>query len=55
VKIDEGVVVEGQPKNKNRRHQPTIKFTGFLPIKFLPAEAPSKLVGTHEFEGIPII
>jgi len=27
----------GTTKNKNRPHQPTIKFTGFLPIKFLPA------------------
>jgi len=27
-------------KNKNCPHQPTIKFAGFLPIKFLPAPAP---------------
>jgi len=35
VKID-----EGQQKNKNRPHQPTIKFSGFLPINFLPPLAP---------------
>jgi len=35
VKIDRGTT-----KNKNRPHQPTIKFTGFLPINFLPLPAP---------------
>jgi len=35
VKID-----EGQQKNKNRPHQPIIKFTQFLPISFLPLPAP---------------
>jgi len=34
---------EGQEKkNKNRPHQPTIKFTGFLPINFLPLPAPEE-------------
>jgi len=27
-------------KNKNRPHQPTIKFMLFLPINFLPLPAP---------------
>jgi len=31
---------EGQQKIKNRPHQPTIKFTQFLPINFLPLPAP---------------
>jgi len=31
---------EEETKNKNRPHQPTIKFTAFLPIKFLPLLAP---------------
>jgi len=30
----------GTTKNKNRPHQPTIKFTRFLPINFLPLSAP---------------
>jgi len=30
----------GTTKNKNRPHQPTIKFKGFLPINFLPLPAP---------------
>jgi len=30
-------------KNKNRPHQPTTKFTGFLPIIFLPLLAPPYL------------
>jgi len=33
-------IEEGQQKNKNRRHQPTIKFMCFLPINFLPLPAP---------------
>jgi len=31
---------KGQQKNENCPHQLTIKFTGFLPIKFLPLLAP---------------
>jgi len=30
---------QGTTENKNRPHQPTIKFTGFLPINFLPLPA----------------
>jgi len=37
VKIDGG---QQKIKIKNRRHQPTIKFTGFLPINSLPLSAP---------------
>jgi len=35
-----GKIEEGQQKNKNSPHQLTIKFTGFLPINFLPQLAP---------------
>jgi len=38
VKIDEEH--SGTTKNKNRPHQPTIKFKRFLPINFLPLPAP---------------
>jgi len=31
---------QGTTKNKNRPHQPTIKFRWFLPINFLPQLAP---------------
>jgi len=37
----------GTTKNKNRPHQPTIKFTRFLPINFLPLSAPP-----YEFSGV---
>jgi len=33
-------IAKGQQKIKNHLHQPTIKFTGFLPINFLPLPAP---------------
>jgi len=32
--------LRGTTKNKNHLHQPTIKFTRFLPINFLPLPAP---------------
>jgi len=39
VKIDRGTT-----KKKNRPHQPTIKFTGFLPTNFLPLPAPPEAI-----------
>jgi len=40
-------------QNKNRPHQPTINFTGFLPINFLPLPAPPYfgLFNTMEIYG----
>jgi len=38
-----GKIDGGQQKNKNYPLQPTIKFTGFLPIIFLPLSAPPYL------------
>jgi len=35
-----GKIDGGTTKNKNRPHQPTIKFMLFLPINFLPLLAP---------------
>jgi len=35
-----GKIDRGTTKNKNRPHQLTIKFIGFLPFNFLPLQAP---------------
>jgi len=43
-------IERGTRKNKNRPHQPTIKFPRFLPINFLPLPAPPRniLLGKKE-------
>jgi len=50
----------GATKNKNRPRQPTIKFTRFLPIHFLPLPAPPNQLGSlekgrkcHTFSMVP--
>jgi len=48
-KIDEGTT-----KNKNRPRQPTIKFTRFLPISFLPLLAPPKVPTNQLINFLPL-